>query len=140
MIRFMRFGEDALALIAAIPLLAGPPGLALAAAAPPGTPSGAGAVPVAAAAKPSPPPADLEPLPARADTGILGKKIIGPDGEQLGLVVEVVIDAQGRPQAAVIDFGGFLGVGSRKIAVDWRLLKLTPAEPDWKISLNVSRA
>jgi hypothetical protein len=93
MIRFMRFGEDSLALIAAIPLLAGTPGLALAAAAPSGTPSGAWAVPVAAAAEPSPPPADLEPLPARADTGILGKKIIGPDGKELGLVIDVLVDA-----------------------------------------------
>jgi len=25
-------------------------------------------------------------------------------------------------QAAIIDFGGFLGVGSRKIAVDWHIL------------------
>jgi len=80
MIRF-RFGEDALALIAVIPLLAGIPGLALAAAAPPGTPSGAGAVPVAAAAKPTPPAAaNLEPLPARADTGILGEKASIPAG------------------------------------------------------------
>ena len=71
---------------------------------------------------------NLEPLPARADTGILGKKIIGPDAKELGLVVDVVVDAQGRPHAAVIDFGGFLGVGSRKIAVDWRLLKLTPGD------------
>ena len=143
MTRLTRFGENALALAAAISLLAGMPGSALAAASPPG----AGAAPGPAAAKPSPPaptksppPVNLEPLPARADTGILGKKIIGPDGKELGLVVDVVVDAQGRPHAAVIDFGGFLGVGSRKIAVDWRLLKLTPGAPDWKISLNISRA
>ncbi|HXC13377.1 MAG TPA: PRC-barrel domain-containing protein [Stellaceae bacterium] len=93
-----------------------------------------------AVTKPSPPtPANLEALPASAYTGILGKKIIGPDGKELGLVVDVVVDAQGGPHAAVIDFGGFLGVGSRKIAVDWRLLKLTPGAPDWKISLNISR-
>lgn len=90
-----------------------------------------------AVTKPSPPtPANLEALPASAYTGILGKKIIGPDGKELGLIVDVIVDAQARPHAAVIDFGGFLGVGSRKIAVDWRLLKLTPGAPDWKISLN----
>jgi hypothetical protein len=27
----------------------------------------------------------------------------------------------------VIDFGGFLGVGSRKIAVDWNALNFAPA-------------
>jgi PRC-barrel domain len=85
-------------------------------------------------------PANLVPLNARDCTGILGKKIMGPDHEELGLLVDVLIDARGRPRAALIDFGGFLGVGSRKIAVDWKLLQLTPGQPDWKISLNLGRA
>jgi len=95
---------------------------------------------------PAPPPSappvphNLKPLAARDYTGILGKKIVGPDGNELGLLVDVLVDASGRPHAAIIDFGGFLGVGSRKIAVDWRLLKLASGEPDWKISLNLSRA
>ena len=34
----------------------------------------------------------------------------------------VIVDRSGTVRAAVIDFGGFLGVGSRKIAVDWNAL------------------
>jgi hypothetical protein len=37
-------------------------------------------------------------------------------------VVDVVVDRSGALLAAIVDFGGFLGVGSRKIAVDWRIL------------------
>jgi hypothetical protein len=85
------------------------------------------------------PPENVKPLPANEAASILGKKVKGPNGEDLGLIVDVLVDPDGQPRAAVIDFGGFLGVGSRKIAVDWRLLKLTPAAPDWKISLNISR-
>jgi hypothetical protein len=112
--------------------------------------SGGGSAPHAAALKtaapaaqsePVPPqPKNLEPLDAHDSTGILGKKIMGPDNKELGLVVDVLIDAHRRPRAAIIDFGGFLGVGSRKIAVDWQLLQLTPGQPDWKISLNLGRA
>jgi hypothetical protein len=135
MIRFARIAGHAQALIAAFPLLTVAPAAAVAA------PPGAGPKPPAPSAKTSPPvPENLEPLPEKTDTGILGKKIIGADGKELGLVVDVVVDANGHPRAAVIDFGGFLGVGSRKIAVDWRLLKLSPAQPDWKISLNISPA
>ncbi len=117
----------------------------------PGT-SGGGSAPHAAALKtaapapsarsePIPPqPKNLEPLDARDYTGILGKKIMGPDNKELGLVVDVLIDVHRRPRAAIIDFGGFLGVGSRKIAVDWQLLQLAPGQPDWKISLNLDRA
>jgi len=42
--------------------------------------------------------------------------------ENMGRIVDVVVDRAGRARAAVIDFGGFLGVGSRKIAVDWNAL------------------
>jgi hypothetical protein len=36
----------------------------------------------------------------------------------MGRVVNVVVDQSGQVRAAIIDFGGFLGVGNRKIAVD----------------------
>jgi hypothetical protein len=47
----------------------------------------------------------------------------------MGRLVDVIVDTDGRPRAAIIDFGGFLGVGSRKIAVDWSVLKFVPGEP-----------
>ena len=54
---------------------------------------------------------------------ILGKSVRSSAGEDMGRLVDVVVDRAGRPRAAIIDFGGFLGVGSRKIAVDWSVLK-----------------
>jgi PRC-barrel domain len=106
----------------------------------PRAPAPATAVPCAQPGSVSPAPKNLEALDARHYTGILGKKIMGPDNKELGLVVDVLIDARGRARAAIIDFGGFLGVGSRKIAVDWHLLQPIPGQPDWKISLNLGRA
>lgn len=95
--------------------------------------------PAAASATPGAPPAslpNLEPLAAGDCTGILGKKVMGPDCKQLGLLTDILVDVEGRPHAAIIDFGGFLGAGSRKIAVDWRLLTLTPEQSGSKISVN----
>jgi len=40
----------------------------------------------------------------------------------MGRIVDVIVDRDGVVRAAVIDFGGFLGVGSRKIVVDWNAL------------------
>ena len=40
----------------------------------------------------------------------------------MGRIVDVIVDRAGTVRAAVIDFGGFLGVGSRKIVVDWSAL------------------
>jgi sporulation protein YlmC with PRC-barrel domain len=55
--------------------------------------------------------------------GILGRPVQGADGKEMGRVIDVIVDSGGRVRAAVIDFGGFLGVGSRKIAVDWSALR-----------------
>jgi hypothetical protein len=59
------------------------------------------------------------------DTGaetLLGLPVQTSKGEDLGHVVDVVVDRSGVLLAAIVDFGGFLGVGSRKIAVDWHIL------------------
>jgi hypothetical protein len=54
--------------------------------------------------------------------GILGKEVRSRADENMGRIIDVVVDRTGRARAAVIDFGGFLGVGSRKIAVEWNAL------------------
>jgi hypothetical protein len=53
---------------------------------------------------------------------LLGLAVQTSKGEDLGHVVDVVVDRNGALLAAIVDFGGFLGVGSRKIAVDRRIL------------------
>jgi hypothetical protein len=84
-------------------------------------------------------PKNLVPLPPNEETPILGKKVKGPNGEDLGLIVDVVVDAEGQPRAAVIDFGGFLGVGSRKVAVDWRALSFSPGSQGGDVELSLGR-
>jgi hypothetical protein len=83
----------------------------------------------APANKPSPAPTSANPGATSAlvvgETGavtLLGVPVQTSKGEDLGHVVDVVVDRSGVLLAAIVDFGGFLGVGSRKIAVDWRIL------------------
>jgi hypothetical protein len=75
-----------------------------------------------------------------AVTSILGKRVHGLKGEDLGRVVDVLADSSGRVRVAIIDFGGFLGVGNRRIAVDWPLLHFDPQGGDNKVLiLTLSR-
>ena len=60
---------------------------------------------------------------ARDAHGILGREVRSAANEDMGRVVDVIVDREGNVRAAVIDFGGFLGVGSRKIVVDWGALR-----------------
>ena len=60
---------------------------------------------------------------ARDAHGMLGRDVRSPTDEDMGQIVDVIVDRAGSVRAAVIDFGGFLGVGSRKIVVDWNALQ-----------------
>jgi hypothetical protein len=57
---------------------------------------------------------------------VLGIKALSATGDDMGRIVDIIVDRSGQVRAAIIDFGGFLGVGSRKIAVDWRSLHFNP--------------
>jgi hypothetical protein len=89
------------------------------------------------AALPSMSDADVRPLDSSI-VSILGKKVQGAKGEDLGRVVDVLADARGRVRIAVIEFGGFLGVGDRRVAVDWSLLRFPPGDQDKFLTLSVS--
>jgi len=72
--------------------------------------------------------------------GILGKEVLSVSGENMGRIVDVVVDRTGKVRAAVIDFGGFLGVGSRKIAVDWDALSFPrPGDKAGRVTLEFTR-
>ena len=70
---------------------------------------------------------------------ILGRRVKGLKGEDLGRVVDVLTDASGRVRIAVVDFGGFLGVGDRRIAVEWRLLRFNPNGGDTPVTLRIGQ-
>ena len=76
------------------------------------------------AANPAPPPAtpEMTILAKHEVEGVLGRDVRSAADEDMGRIVDVLVDRAGQVRAAIIDFGGFLGVGSRKIAVDWNAL------------------
>ena len=59
----------------------------------------------------------------------------GKPPDNIGRVIDVLVDTDGHPVAAVLDFGGFLGVGNRKIAVTWSSLQFAPAKDGLTITL-----
>ena len=97
------------------------------------------------AAAPAPPSPAAAPSPQNDDTtkeekttvpatvvggeqleSVLGIEALSSTGDDMGRIVDIIVDRTGQVRAAIIDFGGFLGVGSRKIAVDWRSLHFDP--------------
>ena len=79
--------------------------------------------PATAPKKEAAPPPSVTIIPSRDAHGVLGRDVRSPANEDMGHIVDVIVDRTGTVRAAVIDFGGFLGVGSRKIVVDWNALR-----------------
>ncbi|MEH3146905.1 MAG: PRC-barrel domain-containing protein [Methylobacterium frigidaeris] len=109
---------------------------------PAGTPAAPGSPPAAGA--PAAPPVPPQGTPATVlDTqdydGVLGKPVRSAAGEDMGRIIDIIVDKEGRPRAAIIDFGGFLGVGSRKIAVDWRALQFSADNKPGRGVLRLNR-
>ena len=72
--------------------------------------------------------------------GVMGKAVRSRTGnEDMGHIVDVLLDDNGDPRAAVIDFGGFLGVGSRKVAVAWKTLDFADSIQSGSVKVNLTR-
>ena len=92
-------------------------------------------------AKDPKPPASVTVIGARDAHGILGREVRSAADENMGRIVDVIVDRTGHVRAAAIDFGGFLGVGSRKIVVDWNALRFGKiASKKDSITLELTKA
>jgi sporulation protein YlmC with PRC-barrel domain len=96
---------------------------------------------------PAPEPASTAPdeasktvLPYHDVQGVLGKEVRSSAGEDMGRIVDVLVDQTGQIRAAVVDFGGFLGVGNRKVVVDWNALHFAPSDQPDRITLDLTRS
>ena len=87
------------------------------------------------------PPPSVTIIGASDAHGVLGRDVRSAADEDMGRVVDVVVDRTGHVRAAVIDFGGFLGVGSRKIVVDWNAMRFGKiANKKDSITLELTKA
>jgi hypothetical protein len=100
------------------------------------------AAPPVASAPPAPvaKPPSVTVIDAFDAKGILGRDVRSPASENMGRIADVIVDRAGQVRGAVIDFGGFLGVGSRKIVVDWGALHFwNVADKTASITLDLTR-
>jgi sporulation protein YlmC with PRC-barrel domain len=74
------------------------------------------------------------PAQARDKRGVLkaseliGMSVQGTDGKKLGDIKDLVIDPEeGGVEYAVLEFGGFAGIGDKYFAVPWEALQLDQA-------------
>src|SRR5262245_63897655 len=50
---------------------------------------------------------------------VLGRDVSSSDGDG-GRIIDLLVDRDGGVRDAVVEFGGFLGIGTSKIAIEWQ--------------------
>ena len=69
---------------------------------------------------------------------LIGMSVQGTDGKKLGDIKDLVIDPEeGGVEYAVLEFGGFAGIGDKYFAVPWEALELD--QTNKKLSLDVHK-
>ena len=60
-------------------------------------------------------------------SGMIGTNAVTANNEDIGEIENLLISPDGQVEAAIIEWGGFLGIGSRTAAVPWNELRLNEA-------------
>jgi sporulation protein YlmC with PRC-barrel domain len=80
----------------------------------------------------------LAPAGTTRASALIGKDVLGRNGEELGEIKDVVIDLNaGKVHAAVLEFGGTLGLGEKHYA--FPVSQLQPGKKSGQLVLNVDK-
>ena len=61
-------------------------------------------------------------------TKLRGSDVRGPDDASIGSVNDLLLDKDGKIIGVVIGVGGFLGIGTKNVAIDMSALNVVPAD------------
>jgi hypothetical protein len=70
---------------------------------------------------------------------VLGIEVRTNAERNVGRIVDLLANRSGQVEAAVIEFGGFLGMGTRKIAIEWSALRLETTAKQTIAVLDMTR-
>jgi PRC-barrel domain protein len=70
---------------------------------------------------------------------VLGIEVRSSHDRNIGRIVDVLVNPDGSVKAAVIEFGGFLGIGTRKIAIAWPDLRFGTEGKQLVATLDIPR-
>lgn len=70
---------------------------------------------------------------------LIGLPVVGPTNEKIGSISDLVVDQSGSVQAAVVDVGGFLGIGAKTVAIALREMTITRTGDGDKATVRLAR-
>lgn len=61
-------------------------------------------------------------------TGVLGRPVFSVEGRAIAAITNLIFSVEGRLRGVVVEFGGFLGIGQKRVAIPVDLLEYTIAD------------
>jgi sporulation protein YlmC with PRC-barrel domain len=72
-------------------------------------------------------------------SALIGREIFGPDNESIGEVSDIILEEDGKTRAALVDVGGFLGVGEKEVAIPFDDLQVTADGDEPRVSVAMTK-
>ena len=72
-------------------------------------------------------------------SALIGTKVKNANNDTVGSVNDIYLDKDGSVKMVIVSVGGFLGVGSKAVAVKWSDLSYGKAGDSLKLSTNLSK-
>lgn len=69
-------------------------------------------------------------VPLHGVTNLPGTDLIGPNGQKVGEIENLLVDREGNVRAVVVEWGGFLGLGDREALVPMNRIQLGATNAD----------
>ena len=70
---------------------------------------------------------------------LIGTDVVTATDEKLGDISDILFEKDGQAVAAVIDVGGFLGIGAKPVAVSFDSLTMAPTDSGQKIVVAMTK-
>lgn len=74
----------------------------------------------------------------RAST-LIGQEVFGPDDQSIGEIADLVLQEDGETRAAIVDVGGFLGVGEKQVAIPFDQIEVSAEGEETRVMVALSQ-
>jgi len=70
---------------------------------------------------------------------VIGMKVINNSNESVGKIGELVMGSDGKVSGVVVDVGGFLGIGTHPVLLDWKQISLVDKDGTTEATVDASK-
>ncbi len=71
---------------------------------------------------------------------LIGHDVKNGQGDSIGEIDSIILDPNGKAAAVIVGVGGFLGLGERTVAIDWRRLQIARDGDEVKVTTDLSKS